>query len=282
MAELVGQRVSLHSLTGRAELNGREGTAVSFDTASGRLGVRVDGTEKLLALKPENLKQLAAAAPASTLASAPVPAPGSIRVDVKASAMMWMTRGFRDSSAGMRHSWLIDVYRTRVDDDMKRSLPHGVVMQGASAESVTLDFLQFCRLAIAHGAVPKSSSTSKIVAAWEWPAFLAAAPAKLAKAFNPEHCRAEAYYGAEMGGSEMRALAARVYADAADGEEAAELADSILRETEEACYRDGGQAADGRPLHVLTFEDGRIFEDVGGVEPWRELLAALRQKLVIR
>ena len=33
---------------------------------------------------------------------------------------------------------------------------------------------------------------------------------KLAKAFNPEHCRAEAYYGAEMGGSEMRALAANV------------------------------------------------------------------------
>ena len=55
MAEIVGQRVSLHSLKGRPELNGCEGVAISFDSTTGRLGIRVDGEDKPLALKPENL-----------------------------------------------------------------------------------------------------------------------------------------------------------------------------------------------------------------------------------
>ena len=288
MAEYVGQRVSLHSLK-RVELNDRTGTAVSFDAASSRLGVRVDGLDKPLALKLENLTRLAASAPAApaAIATAEAAAPATVvaaegthrKVEMNASPMLWLTRHFPSGSVGMRHLWFIDAYRTRVDDDMKRSAPHGVAMPGASAETIVLDFLQFCRLATAHGAVPKSSSASKIAAEWDWPALLARAAEKLAKAFNPELCKADAYYGAEMGsGSELRSLAAKVYADRA-GKEASSRADSILRETEDACYHDGGQAADGRPTHVLTFEDARIFEDVGGPEPWRDLLAALVPKV---
>ena len=100
MAEIVGQRVSLHSLKGRPELNGCEGVAISFDSTTGRLGIRVDGEDKPLALKPENLSS-----------------DGVVRkkVEVKASAMTWLTKNFRDGSVEMRHRWFIDVYRTRVD-----------------------------------------------------------------------------------------------------------------------------------------------------------------------
>jgi hypothetical protein len=306
MAELVGHRVSLHSLKGRAELNGRVGTAISFSATSMRVGVRLEGLDKPLALKAENLTAAgpteAAAAPAAAtpdaieaFAEQMTPRVDEVlnaqgiegarrKVEMRASSMAWLTRPFKSGSASMRHMWFIDVYRTRVDDDMKRSAPHGVAMPGASAETIVLDFLQFCRLATAHGAVPTSSSSSRVAEAWDWATLLAAAPAKLAKKFNPELCKAEAYYGAEMGGgSELRALATKVYADGAD-EEAASVADAILRETEERCFRvredDGGQAVGGgRPQHVLSFEDASIFEDVGGPQPWRELLAALTSKL---
>jgi hypothetical protein len=54
-----GCRVTLHSLKGRSELNGNVGTVVSVeDPTSGRIGVRVDGVDKPLALKPENLDVL--------------------------------------------------------------------------------------------------------------------------------------------------------------------------------------------------------------------------------
>ena len=50
-----GQRVRLHSLQAKPELNGMEGTVVSFDTSSGRLGVQLSGHEKPIALRPANL-----------------------------------------------------------------------------------------------------------------------------------------------------------------------------------------------------------------------------------
>jgi hypothetical protein len=32
-------------------------------------------------------------------------------------------------------------------------------------------------------------------------------------------------------------------------------------------------------MHRLVVDDARVFEDIGGLQPWRELLAALEQKL---
>ena len=52
-------RVRLQGLAARPELNGREGTVVSHDAAKGRFGVQLDGKEKPLALKADNLLPLA-------------------------------------------------------------------------------------------------------------------------------------------------------------------------------------------------------------------------------
>lgn len=53
---LVGARVVLSGLVGRAELNGRAGRAVGWDAARGRLAVAVDGGEQL-AVKPSNVER---------------------------------------------------------------------------------------------------------------------------------------------------------------------------------------------------------------------------------
>ena len=52
-----GQKVKLHSLVGRPELNGRSGLVLSFDASSGRVGVKVDGEDHPMALRPANLSE---------------------------------------------------------------------------------------------------------------------------------------------------------------------------------------------------------------------------------
>ena len=60
-SHLVGQRVKLHSIEARPELNGQWGVVLSYHEATGRVGVRADGAKKLLlALKPANLMPLVA------------------------------------------------------------------------------------------------------------------------------------------------------------------------------------------------------------------------------
>jgi hypothetical protein len=54
-APLVGRRVKISGLTGRPELNGTEGLAVSFDDAKGRYNVKLDADAKIMSLKPASL-----------------------------------------------------------------------------------------------------------------------------------------------------------------------------------------------------------------------------------
>ena len=49
----VGDRVRLAGLVAKPELNGREGTVVSLGD---RIGVKLDGAEKPLAIQPQNLE----------------------------------------------------------------------------------------------------------------------------------------------------------------------------------------------------------------------------------
>ena len=66
-----GQRVQLHSLVGRADLNGRTGTVTGMkDDGSGRVGVSVDGEQKAIALKASNLTVLDTAAEKAAAAKA--------------------------------------------------------------------------------------------------------------------------------------------------------------------------------------------------------------------
>lgn len=54
--EMVGCDVTLHHLVGRPELNGRHGTVHTSEPGGGRVGVRIDGEPRPLALKLINLK----------------------------------------------------------------------------------------------------------------------------------------------------------------------------------------------------------------------------------
>lgn len=62
----VGSKVTLIGLVGRAELNGAIGTVVvAFDPARGRVGVKVKGEAKPLALRPANLAPIPRSAAAT-------------------------------------------------------------------------------------------------------------------------------------------------------------------------------------------------------------------------
>jgi hypothetical protein len=52
---LLGRRVVINGLVAKPELNGRTGTAVSFDDAKGRYSVELDNTSSSLMIKPCNL-----------------------------------------------------------------------------------------------------------------------------------------------------------------------------------------------------------------------------------
>ena len=189
------------------------------------------------------------------------------------------------SDSLLRHGWLVDCYRTRVDDDCAPGrTPHGIGAAACSSASLLLDFLIFCRLAVARGVVPR---TTRIFTPhkpgeaqlWDWPAFLGDAAQKLGMAFNPEKCHAEYRYGEVMGsGKRMRELAMLLYDRVPPGEPSAE---AVRRETMESCWRDGGRSEDGRThKHMFTFDlNQAVFVEVGGHQPWRLLMAALCQNV---
>jgi hypothetical protein len=58
LSDLVGRRVEAYDLVGRADLNGKVGTVLSFVAAAGRYAVRLelDGGEEAVRIKPENLR----------------------------------------------------------------------------------------------------------------------------------------------------------------------------------------------------------------------------------
>ena len=70
------------------------------------------------------------------------------------------------SSEPKHHRWLMDCYRARVlDDYLRKRPPRGALVPGAQPPHVWLDFLRFCKLAVARGVIPPD--------VWDWPAFLA-------------------------------------------------------------------------------------------------------------
>ena len=63
----VGATVRLHSLSGRPELNGRGGRVTSSLSPKGRVGVRVDGVLRPMAVKPANLEEVTSGAPITVI-----------------------------------------------------------------------------------------------------------------------------------------------------------------------------------------------------------------------
>jgi hypothetical protein len=67
---LLGRRVVINGLVAKPELNGRTGTAVSFDDAKGRYSVELDDTSSSFMIKPCNLlPMVCSVAPCSLLFS---------------------------------------------------------------------------------------------------------------------------------------------------------------------------------------------------------------------
>ena len=103
-----GQRVEIHSLVGRPELNGRSGIVLGLKPdGSGRVGVKVDGEENTVALKPTTLTLLggatttaekaAAAAKASEARMAAVRLASSVAKAHKPPTVSWMCRFCRNA-----------------------------------------------------------------------------------------------------------------------------------------------------------------------------------------
>ncbi|KAH3745312.1 hypothetical protein Pelo_13314 [Pelomyxa schiedti] len=114
----------------------------------------------------------------STTASAPSCAPDGV-------ASQWMTGVVEHK----RHEWLVDCYRTRVDDDynLGGSNSHGVYEEYATKVTVAADFAVFCLLAALRGVTPRTG--------WDWDATLNTAVPLLPVTFDV--AAAQAKYGAD-------------------------------------------------------------------------------------
>jgi hypothetical protein len=151
---------------------------------------------------------------------------------------------------------------------------HTLVKGGprASRLSVVADFLLFCKLCVARGAVSNAVCAAG-GAEWEWAALLRTAGGMLDRGFNPERCGAQHRYGEAAGGEAMRKLSAIVYDASAEPVEA--LRGAILA----ACWGDDQRDAEGFVVHRFSFDAGDeagIFADVGGVQLWRGLNEQLK------
>lgn len=172
-------------------------------------------------------------------------------------------------TAAKQHAWLVDCYRTRVDDDCglrAREPPHGLGAAGSTAASIGVDFLQFCKLAVARGVVPPR--------AWDWHAFLLeGAAGMLPRAFSPEKSRPELRYGAIAGApGELRRVVSVVY-------EEGNVCDQLRRVVRDSCWSEGC-SEEGASLHMVTFDrNPAIFADVGGHQLWRTFLKRLEASL---
>ena len=114
---VIGTEVELHSLA-RDDLNGRRGVIVSFDTACRpclqRAGVKLEGTETPVAIRPQNLREVTAAgavvspqsAELSTEPRPPIAAdePGRVggRAAQQPSTARWGSRRRRSTSRSAR------------------------------------------------------------------------------------------------------------------------------------------------------------------------------------
>lgn len=172
-----------------------------------------------------------------------------------------------------KYEWLCDVYRMRVDDDMNyASYWHGLYHEGATGMTILEDFLLFAKLAAARGVVPSER--------WDWPAFCAACAPLLRVALQQRDALEK--YGVsqlqlqpeQSTERSLRSTAERVYGCGPVAAEPDPFCEATQQQIQRALDPQGG-AGDEYAVDASLDNDPAIFEDVGGVGPWRELLAAL-------
>ena len=212
----------------------------------------------------------------TTAAAASLDLSDTLPVSPPPDASNWC-REFEELGADepTRYAWVVDVYRTHVDDTASRgeAHAHGLRAPHSSAPSVMLDFLVFTQLAVTRGVLAPAHWPW-----WRWGELLTAAGKMISKMFNPEHCRAELRYGPEFGqGARLRAVGKLVYDDKA-APAGAPTFELVQQQMRASCWQDGGVDDDGRHRHMLTFDRApEVFGPVGGALPWRMMLRTVSQ-----
>lgn len=244
-----GQRVELSGLVARADLNGLAAEVQEFRTDTGRYSIVVLETGEGVRVKPENVRAV--------------------------DEPEWCAPpDWRDGlEEGAAHEWLVDCYRLRVEDDQTFACYlHGLYHPGADALSRLQDFWLFARLASARGVVPSEG--------WDWRAFCAAAAPLLKAEFTLEDAATK--YGAEQleksGGRSLRATSERIYGTSPLADEPDPYFEHLREQIQAATTVDAGDNGTESIVVDIALDevDPVLFADVGGVEPWRELLATLR------
>lgn len=193
-----------------------------------------------------------------------------------------------DDRPSLRAAWLVDVYRTSFNaestgDRKPEVARHCEGGPHASRLSILSDFCLFAKLAVARGVVPAHDVPHgrglkrDVAAEWQWEALLGAAGHMLDKGFHPERCGAKHRYGDEAGdGDVMRRQAAIVYEAGrpkGDG-----LAPRMRDAIKLACWGEDEYDEEGNVLHRFSFDrEPELFDDVGGVELWKDLNAQLKK-----
>lgn len=163
-----------------------------------------------------------------------------------------------------QYEWFVDCYRMRVDDDYcwGGGHLHGLYnVDGASAGSVVVDFLLFCKLAVARGAVPTP---------WSWSKCLDVAAKLLMYAFEKSDAQekwgSENFFFTQTGGRSLRCAAQLVYGESCQS--------GIFSDGPEDDLRSAMEVEIERKLGDSPLPEdfkGKVLADVGGDKIWRRL-----------
>ena len=287
------------------EVRRRDAGGLRRAFAAGGLKLATSSDEERARTRP-----LAAPAGKSIIGTPLAPHPDDVQPPL-AQLPRWLCT-LADAGHVTRSRYLVDIYRTAVDDAMNGAATgraaHGLGAPNYSPCSLMMDFLIFCKLALVRGVLPRSYP-------WDWDACLRDAPARLLCRFSPEVSQPANAYGPAAGApAAMREIVSFVYdddvhhAEVLRGRPVAELRAEWMRSVGYSEVRvTGGKADDaddddddddddgkpsssvaraacgGRPpavQHRLTFDlDPSVFSEVGGVHLWRLLLNQLSARI---
>ena len=201
----------------------------------------------------------------------------------------------RERPPADRYHWLVDSYRTHVDEEFRGAARRAQLAEAARASGLPVpfspagaaanvtngprasrlsrlsDFLLFCKLCVRCGVVGEREGCPP----FDWAALLLAAGGMLHRGFHPEQCGAQHRYGEKAAGDAMRALNAIVYAEKPSGsgaKAAAQKAQQTQTQPQEAsatspveelrtaighaCWGEDQEDEEGCLVHRFSFEKG--------------------------
>jgi len=167
-----------------------------------------------------------------------------------------------------QYEWFVDCYRMRVDDDYcwGGGNLHGLYnIDGSSAGSVVVDFLLFCRLAVARGAIPSL---------WSWSGCLEVAAKLLPYAFEKSDAHKkwgnEDFFSTGMGGRSLRCTAELIYGGSCQEDVFSDEPEDDVRYAIEVEIERRLSYSPGPERFI-----GKVVANVGGDKVWRCLCEAL-------